>query len=75
MIKITNPNNGKSIIVKNNFKVEYPEFYKILITKAISEQIELDENIPFVEIEQLRKNKSFIAKKAEMYDQEKQIHN
>ena len=74
LIKITNPNNDKSIIVKNNFKVNYPEFYKILITKAISEQLELDENMPFIEIEQLRKNKSFIAKKAETHEQEKQIH-
>ena len=28
----------------------------------------------FIEIEQLRKNKSFIAKKAETHEQEKQIH-
>ena len=74
LIKITNPKNGKSIIVKNKYKIDYPEFYKILITKAISQKIDLDENIPFIEIEQLRKNKSFIAKKAETYDEEKQIH-
>tara|TARA_Y100001970_G_scaffold278759_1_gene384941 strand:- start:431 stop:1165 length:735 start_codon:yes stop_codon:yes gene_type:complete len=73
LLKITNPKNGKNIILKNSFKLNYPDFYKILITKSISEQIGLDENFPFVEVEELKKNKSFIAKKAETHEEEKQL--
>ena len=73
LLKITNPQNGKNIILKNSYKLNYPDFYKILITKTISEKISLDEDFPFVEVEELKKNKSFIAQKAETYDEEKQL--
>ena len=73
LLKITNPKNGKNIILKNSFKLDYPDFYKILITKAISNQIGLNENFPYVEVEELKKNKSFIAKKAETHEEEKQL--
>ena len=73
LLKITNPKNGKNIILKNSFKLDYPDFYKVLITKTISDQIELNQNFPYVEIEELKKNKSFIAKKAETHDEEKQL--
>ena len=73
LLKITNPTNGKNIILKNSFKLDYPDFYKILITKTISKQIGLNENFPYVEVEELKKNKSFVAKKAETYDEEKQL--
>ena len=64
---------SKNIILKNSFKLNYPDFYKILITKTISDQIGLDANFPFVEVEELKKNKSFIAKKAETHEEEKQL--
>jgi len=73
LLKITNPTNGRNIILKNSFTLDYPDFYKILITKTISNQIGLNENFPYVEIEELKKNKSFVAKKAEIYDEEKQL--
>ena len=73
LLKITNPKNGKNIVLKNSFKLNYPDFYKVLITKAISNQIGLDENFPYVEVEELKKNKSFIAKKAETHDEESQL--
>ena len=73
LLKITNPHNGNNIILKNSYKVNYPDFYKILITKNISAQLELNENFPYVEVEELKKNKSYIAKEAEMFDEEKQL--
>jgi len=73
LLKITNPNNGKNIILKNSFRLDYPDFYKVLITKPISNQIGLNENFPYVEVEEIKKNKSFVAKKAEMYEEEKQL--
>ncbi len=73
LLKISNPKNGKNIILKNSYKLDYPDFYKVLITKSISNKIGLNENFPYVEIEELKKNKSFVAKKAEMHDEEKQL--
>ena len=73
LLKITNPNNGKNIILKNSFRLDYPDFYKVLITKTVSSQIGLNENFPYVEVEELKKNKSFIAKKAETHEEEKQL--
>ena len=73
LLKITNPNNGKNVILKNSFRLDYPDFYKVLITKHISNQIGLNENFPYVEVEELKKNKSFIAKKAETHEEEKQL--
>ena len=45
LLKITNPKNGKNIILKNSFKLNYPDFYKVLITKTISDQIGLIKNL------------------------------
>ncbi len=74
LLKITNPKNGKNIILKNSFRLDYPDFYKVLITKPVSNQIGLNENFPYVEVEELKKNKSFIAKRAETHDEEKQLN-
>ena len=74
LLKITNPNNGKNIILKNSFRLDYPDFYKVLITKPVSNQIGLNENFPYVEVEEIKKNKSFIAKKTKIFNEEKKVH-
>ena len=73
LLKISNPNNGKNVIMKNSFKLDYPNFYKVLITKSLSDNLGLNENFPYVEVEEIKKNKSFIAKKAETHEEEKQL--
>ncbi len=75
LLKISNPRNDKNIIVKNGKKVNYPDFYKVLITESVSNQLGLNKNYPYIEVEEIKKNKSFIAKKAETYAEEKQIPN
>ena len=40
-IRIYNPINNKSIIIKNSKKVKYPEYYSILITEKIKQKLEL----------------------------------
>ena len=75
LIKITNPQNNKSLITKNKKKVSYPDFYTILITKKIAEKLELDKDIPYIRLDAVKKNKSFVAKKAETFNEEKKIHN
>ena len=60
--------------MKNQYKVDFPNFYNILINDAVAKKLDLNQDIPYVEIQEIRKNKSFIAKRAEIHDEEKQIH-
>mgnify|MGYP006098752229 CR=1 FL=1 len=74
LIKLINPSTNKSMILKNTKKVEYPEFYKILITNPVAKNLELKADLPFLEIIELKRNKSFIAEKTQIYNEEKKIH-
>ena len=73
LIKIINPKTKDTITIKNQKKVKYPDFYKILITKKVAEKLNLDKDLPLVEILEIKKNKSFIAKKAKIFNEEKKI--
>ena len=75
LIKITNPENNLSIILKNSRKIKELDFYKILITKPVSNELALNKEIPFVEIQEIKKNKLFVAQKAKMFKEERSIHN
>ena len=54
-------------------RIRYPEFYKVLITEAVAQKLELDKNLPILEIVEIKKNKSFIAKEAKTFNEEKKI--
>ena len=73
LIKIINPKNKKSIVLKNIKRIKYPDFYKILITKAVAERLELNIDLPILEIIEIKKNKSFVAEKAVIYNEERKI--
>ena len=73
LVKIINPKNKESIIIKNFKKVKFPDFYKILITKPLAEKLNINPEIPLVEIMEIKKNKSFIAEKAKIFNEEKKI--
>ena len=75
MVKITNPENKKSLVLKVSKNISYPDFYKIVINQKVKEKLELNENMPFVDIEEKIKNKSFVAKKAVTFSEEKQVSN
>ena len=74
LIKITNPKNKESLVLKNIKRIRYPEFYKVLITEAVAQKLKLDINLPILEIIELKKNKSFIAKEAKTFTEEKKIY-
>ena len=73
LIKIINPKNKENIVLKNIKKIKYPEFYKILITKPVATKLKLNTNLPLLEIIEIKKNKSFVAEKAKIYNEEKKI--
>ena len=71
MIKISNPKNKKNIVLKNVKRIKYPDFYKALITQPVAEKLNLDLDLPLIEIIEIKKNKSFVAEKAKIYSEEK----
>ena len=73
LIKITNPKNKESVVLKNVKRIRYPDFYKILITESVAQKINLNKELPIIEIFEIKKNKSFVAKKAKIYNEEKTI--
>ena len=74
LIKIINPKNKENIVLKNSKRIKYPEFYKILITKPVAEKLNLKKEAPLVEIIEVKKNKSFVAKKSKVFKEEEKAH-
>ncbi len=73
LIKMINPRNNKSIVLKNIKRIKYPDFYKLLITEAVAKELDLENDLPILEIIEIKKNKSFVAEKAKIYNEEKKI--
>tara|TARA_B100001093_G_C26819605_1_gene1011317 strand:+ start:1125 stop:1862 length:738 start_codon:yes stop_codon:yes gene_type:complete len=74
LIKITNIKSNDTIILKSSKRLQYPEFYKILITEPVANKLNLSNDLPLVEIIEVKKNKSFVAKKTKIFNEEKKIH-
>jgi len=73
LIKVTNPKTKESMVLKNTKKIEYPDFYKIIITEKVAKKLNINAELPFVEISEIKKNKSFVAKKAKIFNEEKKL--
>jgi len=74
-VKITNPSNSKSIESRIVKKVDYPPIFNIVITTEIASILDLDINNPLIEVIEIKKNKTFIAKKSNIFDEEKNVAN
>ena len=72
-VKITNLINSKYIIAKVGKSTEYPFFYNSVISTRISEELEIDELEPYIELKEIVANSSFVAKKAKTFDEEKKV--
>ena len=74
LVKITNLLNDKSLIaeVKSN-RVEFSNFYNSVITSRIAEDLELNFNEPYIKITLISNNSTFIAKKAKIFEEEKEV--
>ena len=73
LIKLINPKTNDSLTIKNSRKSNYPDFYKILISVKVAKKLNIDPDLPFIEIIEIKKNKSFVAKKAKIFNEEKKI--
>ncbi len=74
LIKITNPKTNDFVVLKNSKITDYPDLYKIMITRPVADKLNLQKELPFVEITEIKKNKSFVAKKTKIFKEERQIH-
>ena len=74
-IRITNPKNKKFIVAVTKEKINYDKFYKVLISESNAKKLDLNFDFPYVEINEIKTNKSFIAKKAITENIEKKISN
>ena len=72
-IDIFNPINSKSLKAKVIAKDNYPSIYRLVVSKKIAEILELDLNNPYVEFSEIKKNKTFIAKKSETFQEEREV--
>ena len=74
-VKITNPSNSKSIESRIVKKADYPPIFNIVITTEIASILDLDINNPLIEVIEIKKNKTFIAKKTNTFEEEKNVAN
>ena len=72
-IKITNPQNSIILKTKIKFRSDYPEIFNILISQKAASILKLDPNNPYVEFNEIKKNKTFIAKKSNTFEEEKKV--
>ena len=72
-IKIINPKNEITLETKVTKIANYPKIFNVVISKKAAELLELDPDNPYVELLEVRKNKTFIAKKSDIFDEEKNV--
>ena len=72
-IKIINPVNQKSFDTKIEKNANYPKIFNIVISNKIAQILELDQNNPFVEIIEIKKNVTFVAGETKMFEEEKKV--
>ena len=75
LVSISNPFNSKSLAAKVRKTYKYPSIYNIVITKKMADNLDLDINNPYVEVLTIKKNDKFIAKKASIFEEEKNVAN
>ena len=74
-IKIINPINSKVVSTKVYSKADYPDIFVLTVSKEIATTLNLDLENPYIEIFEIKKNKTFIAKEQKIFEEEKQVVN
>ncbi len=74
-IKVTNLLNEKYLIAKVGGFSKYPIFYNSVISERIASELEIDPNQPYVRIETINLNNTFVANKVKTFDEEKKVAN
>ena len=72
-VRVTNLDNFKSFEIKVSKKTNYPKIFNGLISKSLAEKLDLDFENPYVEILEIKRNKKFIAKESNTFEEEKNV--
>ena len=73
VVKITNILNNKSIIGTVGSNADYPSFNNAVLSVRIAEEINLNNNEPYVEILEVLQDSVFVAKRAKTFEEEKNV--
>ena len=73
IIKIINPDTSIAVKTKIFRKSNYPKIFNIVLSNKIATILELDIDNPYVEVFEVKKNKTFIAKESNIFEEEKQV--
>ena len=73
LIQIINPMTSKVIETKIFRRTNYPKIFNIVLSKKIVTILELDIDNPYVEVFEVKKNKTFIAKEGNTFEEEKKV--
>ena len=74
LIKITSKNNKISKVYKVDEQLKSNDSRIIYLPEIVYDEISLNREFPLVLVQSMRENKSFIAKKAKTFDEEKKIN-
>ena len=74
-VRIINLLNNKSTNAIVKTKKKNLLFYNSIFSKRIFDDLDISLKEPYVEIRKIRENKTFIAKKSKMFDEEKKVAN
>ena len=72
-IIITNPKNSKNIETKIFKKADYPKIFNLVVSQKVANLLGLDIDNPYIEFNEIKKNKTFVAKEANIFDEEKNV--
>jgi|TARA_B100001964_G_scaffold52064_1_gene58851 hypothetical protein len=73
LIQIINPETSKIIETRIYRRAYYPKIFNIVLSKKIATFLELDIDNPYVEIFEVKENKTFIAKEGNIYEEERKV--
>ena len=73
LIKIINPDTSIAVETKIFRRADYPNIFNIVLSKKTATILELNPDNPYVEVFELKKNKTFIAKESNIFEEEKQV--
>ena len=72
-IKIINPVNSKVLETRVHKIANYPKIFNIVISKKAASILDLDIENPYLEVFEIKKNITFVAKESNTFEEEKNV--
>ena len=73
LVKVINPDTSIAVETKIFRRADYPNIFNIVLSKKIATILELNLDNPYVEVFEIKKNKTFIAKEGNIFEEEKRV--